>query len=57
MLGPVIGMIGLIATRLFFNHNYLGLGMGGMERLAVFNLQTWTLLMGCYLLAGRNADD
>jgi hypothetical protein len=50
LLGPVIGTIGLIATWLFFSGHYLGLGMGGMERFAVFNLQTRMLLMGCYLL-------
>ena len=27
MLGPVAGLIGLIATWLFFSKNYLGLGM------------------------------
>ena len=50
LLGPVIGTIGLIATLLFFSGHYLGLGMGGMERFAGFNVIAWTLLMGCYLL-------
>ena len=50
LLGPIIGTIGLIATVLFFSGHYLGLGMGGMERFAGFNVIAWTLLMGCYLL-------
>jgi hypothetical membrane protein len=54
VLAPIIGIIGLIATGLFFTGHYLGLGMGGMERFAVFNLPIWTLLMGCYLLAASN---
>ncbi len=50
LLGPVIGSIGLMATLFFFSGHYLGLGMGGMERCAGFNLMAWTLLMGSYLL-------
>jgi hypothetical membrane protein len=50
LLGPVIGGIGLVATLLFFSGHYLGLGMGGMERCAGFNVIAWTALMGCYLL-------
>ena len=50
LLGPIIGTVGLVATLLFFSGHYLGLGMGGMERFAGFNLMVWTLLMGCDLL-------
>lgn len=57
LLGSVIGMIGLIATLLFFSGHYLGLGMGGMERFAVFNVQTWTLFMGSYLLVKLKEND
>lgn len=49
-LSSLLGLVGLIATWLFFGHHYLGLGMGGMERLAVYGLPVWTFFMGGYLL-------
>jgi hypothetical membrane protein len=49
-LGSLLGLVGLIATWLFFGHHYLGLGMGGMERFAVYGLPVWTFFMGGYLL-------
>jgi hypothetical membrane protein len=50
LLASGIGLVGCVATGLFFSGTYLGLGMGGMERLAVLNLQTWTLIAGLFIL-------
>ncbi len=51
------GMIGLIALVLFMlcrltNHS-LGLGVGGWERVVVYPLPLWTIVMGFMLLAKR----
>lgn len=48
-----LGALGLVASILFLNHRYLGLGMGGMERLAVLPLQLWFLLTGVLVWRGR----
>jgi len=45
-----LGTIGLVATALFMGEVWLVFGMGGMERLAVFPLQVWALLMGISIL-------
>lgn len=44
-----LGILGLTAAVLFLRRNYLGLGMGGMERFAVFGLQLWTFAVGLTL--------
>ncbi len=45
-----LGTVGLVATALFMGEVWLVFGMGGMERLAVFPLQVWALLMGISIL-------
>ena len=45
-----LGTVGLVATALFMGEVWLVFGMGGMERLAVFPLQLWALLMGISIL-------
>lgn len=45
-----LGTIGLVATALFMGEVWFVFGMGGMERLAVFPLQVWTVLTGTFLL-------
>ncbi|MCM2420595.1 DUF998 domain-containing protein [Streptomyces sp. RKAG293] len=50
VLALCLGLAGLLATFLFFAQIYLGLGMGGMERFAVFGMQAWTFVTGCLLL-------
>jgi hypothetical protein len=45
-----LGAVGLVATALFLGEVYVVFGMGGMERLAVFPLQAWALLVGLQLL-------
>ena len=45
------GVVGLLATSLFASGHYLGLGIGGMERVAAYPLPLWTIVMG--LVLGR----
>ncbi|MFH8983486.1 DUF998 domain-containing protein [Streptomyces varsoviensis] len=52
----LLGVTALTAFGLFLSHHYLGLGMGGMERVAALPLLFWTLAVGtCGLIrrAGR----
>lgn len=54
-LGTLLAAAGLLGTGLFFSGHPLGLGLGGMERVAVFPLQVWTLLVGGALLVTSSA--
>lgn len=47
----IIGVVALAAFWLFISGAYLGLGMGGMERLAALPLLCWALVAG--LVAAR----
>ncbi len=47
------GVIGLAAAVLFLDHKYLGLGMGGMERVTALPLLLWSALTGASLLHHR----
>ncbi|WP_433543737.1 DUF998 domain-containing protein (plasmid) [Streptomyces sp. CA-294286] len=40
------GVTAITAFGLFLSHHYLGLGMGGMERVAAFPLLVWALAVG-----------
>ena len=42
----VSGVVGLVATALFITDHYLGLGIGGMERVAAYPLPLWLSLVG-----------
>ncbi|WP_426367827.1 DUF998 domain-containing protein [Streptomyces sp. E-08] len=42
----LLGVTAITALGLFLSHRYLGLGMGGMERLAAFPLLLWALAVG-----------
>lgn len=42
----VSGVVGLVATALFITDHYLGLGIGGMERVAAYPLPLWLTLTG-----------
>ncbi|MGA6154351.1 DUF998 domain-containing protein [Stenotrophomonas sp. NPDC087984] len=42
----LLGIIALTAFGLFLSRHYLGLGMGGMERVAAFPLLAWALVVG-----------
>ncbi len=45
-LTSLLGIIALMAFGLFLSRHYLGLGMGGMERVAAFPLLAWALVVG-----------
>ena len=49
----VSGVVGLVATALFITDHYLGLGIGGMERVAAYPLPLWLIVAG--LSFARNA--
>ncbi len=42
----VSGVVGLLATALFITDHYLGLGIGGMERVAAYPLPLWLIVAG-----------
>ncbi|MFF9322722.1 DUF998 domain-containing protein [Streptomyces sp. NPDC014728] len=52
----LLGVTAITAFGLFLSHHYLGLGMGGMERVAAFPLLFWALAVsvrGLIRRAGR----
>jgi hypothetical membrane protein len=51
IFSPVFGSITLLATLLLASKIYLGLGMGGMERIIVYPLIIWGLGAGAYLMS------
>ena len=46
----VAGSTGLLATALLVSGQYLGLGVGGMERLAAYPMTVWQIVLGTALL-------
>ena len=52
----LLGCAAATALGLFLSHHYLGLGMGGMERVAAFPLLGWALVVGACGLAGRRSE-
>ncbi|MCQ8191964.1 DUF998 domain-containing protein [Streptomyces sp. RCU064] len=48
----LLGITAITAFGLFLSRHYLGLGMGGMERVAAFPLLVWTLAVGAARFAG-----
>ena len=42
----VSGVVGLVATALFITDHYLGMGIGGMERVAAYPLPLWLIVAG-----------
>ncbi|MFC1232146.1 MULTISPECIES: hypothetical protein [Streptomyces] len=52
----LLGVVALLAFGLFLSGHYLGLGMGGMERVAAYPLLFWVAALGLWgvvLRAGR----
>ncbi|MFD5661965.1 DUF998 domain-containing protein [Streptomyces hirsutus] len=52
----LLGVVALLAFGLFLSGHYLGLGMGGMERVAAYPFLFWAAALGvrgCALRAGR----
>jgi hypothetical membrane protein len=56
--GVVGGTLGLVATGLFVSGHYLGLGLGGMERVAAYPMTVWQVVMGTWVATTgwRNAS-
>ena len=52
-LGVAAGCVGLAGTALFVSGVYLGLGAGGMERVAAYPMPLWQIAMGLMLLRHR----
>lgn len=52
-LSIILGAIGLVALGLFVSGTYLGLGIGGMERMIVLPVLAWGIALGGYLMAGE----
>jgi hypothetical membrane protein len=46
----ISGSLGLLATALFISGHFLGLGIGGMERLAAYPLPLWLIVAGIAVL-------
>ncbi|MFE0652533.1 DUF998 domain-containing protein [Streptomyces sp. NPDC059534] len=44
----LLGLTAITALGLFLSRHYLGLGMGGMERIAAFPLLLWALAVGAH---------
>ncbi|MEM4281750.1 MAG: DUF998 domain-containing protein [Candidatus Caldarchaeum sp.] len=53
LLSAVAGLVSLAALALFISGNYMGLGHGGMERLIVYPVLSWGLMLSGYLLSKR----
>ncbi|MFE1313973.1 DUF998 domain-containing protein [Streptomyces sp. NPDC058755] len=51
----LLGALALTAFGLFLSRHHLGLGMGGMERVAAFPLLVWAAALGARGLAVRDA--
>ena len=50
----LLGLIGLSALILLGGSTYLGLGVGGMERMIFYPAMFWALGFGAYMLAEEN---
>ena len=47
------GTAGLLGTLLFVSGNYLGIGLGGMERVAAYPMTIWQMVAGVALLRAQ----
>ncbi|MEV4569426.1 DUF998 domain-containing protein [Nonomuraea sp. NPDC049419] len=47
------GAVGVAATALFLSGQFLGLGLGGMERLAVYAIVVWAAVLGVTTVVAR----
>lgn len=54
LVSLLCGLVGVVASGLFFAGAYLGLGLGTMERLAIYPLTIWTGVVGLILLHARS---
>lgn len=54
-LALVLGILGLVSLVLFVSGAYLGIGLGGMERMIVYPVLFWAIAFGGYLMATPEA--
>lgn len=47
------GFVSLAAFLLFITHNYMGIGIGGMERLTAHPQTIWLIIFGIYISSNR----
>jgi hypothetical membrane protein len=47
------GIISLVALGFFITHSYLGLGIGGMERIVAYPQTIWLIVFGIYISKSR----
>ncbi len=52
----VLGAVALVASVLFFTGNGLGLGVGGIERMAIYPIELWGICFGAYLMGNSGVD-
>ncbi len=50
------GGLGLLATLLFVSGHFLGIGLGGMERVAAYPMTVWQIVIGVALLRWTGAE-
>ena len=51
-----LGTLGLLATLLFASGHFLGIGLGGMERVAAYPMTVWQIVTGvAFLRAGARS--
>jgi hypothetical membrane protein len=48
----VLLVVSLVGWLLFYTGNYLGLGLGGMQRMGAYPLFLWSIAFGAYLTRG-----
>lgn len=53
VVSTVLGVIGVLATGLFAQGYGLGLGVGGMERVAAYTLPVWLIISGVLMVRKR----
>jgi hypothetical membrane protein len=49
LFSMVCGLVSIVALGLFASKNYVGLGVGGMERLIVAPILLWAIVVGIHL--------
>lgn len=53
----ILGLTGLAALALFMTQTYLGLGIGGMERIVAYPQSIWMIVTGLFLLLNGTAKN
>lgn len=53
VLGLLAGAFGLVMAVLFLCNQFLGLGLGTMERLVIYPLIVWAATAGAFMIVGR----